>query len=49
MKAKLYFVAVVTICIITALVFFFEQHDTRTADAMDGVLVWKENVEKMLV
>ncbi|MBD5090078.1 MAG: hypothetical protein HDT30_14950 [Clostridiales bacterium] len=49
MKAKICFVTVLTICIVAALVFLFEQYGTKTADVFDGILIWKENIERVLI
>lgn len=49
MKAKICIAAVVTICIVTALVLLFEQYGAKTADVFDGILVWKENIGKVFV
>lgn len=49
MKVKLCLMALLTIGIVTALVLFFEQHGARTADVLDGVLVWKEKAGDILM
>lgn len=49
MKVKICLAAVFTICIVTALVLLFEQYGAKTADVFDGILVWKENIEKIFI
>lgn len=49
MKAKICFVTVLTICIVAALVLLFEQYGAKTADVFDGILVWKENIERVFI
>lgn len=49
MKARICFVTLLTICIVIALVLLFEQYGAKTADVFDGILVWKENAEKIFI
>ena len=49
MKVRICLMALLTVGIITALVLFFEQRGARTADVFDGVLVWKEQAEDILM
>ena len=47
MKTKICFVTLLTIGIVTALLLFFEQTNSKTADAFDGVFVYKEILPKI--